>query len=52
MDGINGSMEMRLSKLWDMVNDREAWPAEAHRGAESDMAEQLSNNKNPLCFPY
>ena len=30
LDGITDSMEMSLSQLWEMVNDREAWRAEIH----------------------
>ena len=33
---------MSLSKIWDMVLDREAWGAEVHEVAESDMTEQLN----------
>ena len=50
LDGITDSMDMSLSKLWEMVKNREAWHAAVHGVGKSQT--QLNENNGILCVSF
>ena len=45
LDGITDTMDMSLTKLQELVKDREVWYAAVLGGKELNVTEQLNNNR-------
>jgi len=51
LDDITDSMEMSLSKLWEMVKDRETWWATAHGASAEPFSSCLQSFPTSGSFP-
>ena len=46
---VGASVDMNLGKLWEIVRDREAWHAIAHKSAKSRTNSATERHQQPLC---
>ena len=52
LDGIISSMNINLSKLWGIVEERGTWSAEVHGIAELNTTQRLNNNSNSIFLMF